>query len=166
MVTSSSNVGFVIAPWGSDAGIGGIRISFSGLKVTGNITASGDITANSYNLQSDHRIKSNISNLLFSSISPLQLLRPVSYNLIQNPYKTQFGFIAHEVQEYYPDLVTGTKDEVDASGNPVIQSINYIGFIPLLVKENQLLRTELDTLKDQLNRLQQLIDTLIINKNI
>jgi hypothetical protein len=45
-----------------------------------------------------------------------------------------FGFIAHEVQELFPFLVTGEKD------GEIIQSINYNGFIPLVVKEIQSLK--------------------------
>jgi hypothetical protein len=46
------------------------------------------------------------------------------------------GFIAHEVQEIFPFLVNGEKDGKE------LQSINYTGFISLLVKEVQDLKKE------------------------
>ena len=46
------------------------------------------------------------------------------------------GFLAHEVQEYFPFLVSGEKDGENK------QSINYIGFISLIVKEIQELKKE------------------------
>jgi flagellar biosynthesis chaperone FliJ len=48
--------------------------------------------------------------------------------------KLQIGFIAHEVQEFYPFLVNGNKD------GPNTQSINYTGFIGILTKEIQELK--------------------------
>jgi hypothetical protein len=47
---------------------------------------------------------------------------------------TSIGLIAHELQPYYPFLVTGTKD-----GNNT-QSINYTGLIGVLIKEIQELK--------------------------
>jgi len=44
------------------------------------------------------------------------------------------GFIAHEVQEFYPFLVSGKKDGKET------QSLNYNGFIGILTKEIQVLK--------------------------
>ena len=60
-------------------------------------------------------------------------LRPVNYyNIVLN--KPDIGFIAHELQEQYPFLVTGKKDGTEN------QSINYIGLIGITVKEIQELK--------------------------
>ena len=48
--------------------------------------------------------------------------------------KESIGLIAHELQEEYPFLVEGDKDE------PVIQSVNYNGLIGVLIKEIQELK--------------------------
>ena len=60
------------------------------------------------------------------------------------------GFIAHEVQEHFPSAVRGEKDGED------MQSVNYIEFVPLLVKELQdskqrenNMRVEIDELKQR-----------------
>jgi len=52
------------------------------------------------------------------------------------------GFIAHEVQEQYPFLVTGEKD---GKNN---QSINYQEMIPILVKEIQDLKKRVTSLEN------------------
>ena len=61
----------------------------------------------------------------------------------------QTGFIAHEVQEYYPFLVNGKKD------GESIQSINYSGLIPILVNEIQNLKKEVSNIKDELLKYQK-----------
>jgi len=43
------------------------------------------------------------------------------------------GFLAHEVQTVVPEAIHGTKDEVDADGNPVYQGIDQSKLVPLLV---------------------------------
>jgi flagellar biosynthesis chaperone FliJ len=54
------------------------------------------------------------------------------------------GFLAHEVQEIFPFLVNGEKDGLS------YQSVNYNGFIALLVKEIQDLKKRLKKTEDQL----------------
>ena len=70
-------------------------------------------------------------------------LKPVSYiNKITN--KKDIGFIAHEVQNIYPELVIGYKDD------KIYQSINYTGLIPILIREIKELKQRilnLETLK-------------------
>ena len=55
------------------------------------------------------------------------------------------GFIAHELQKEFPYLVTGEKDGEE------IQTVNYISLIPLLVKEIQFLKREINQIKQNLN---------------
>ena len=71
-------------------------------------------------------------------------MKPVIYNndLLN---KLDCGFIAHEVQEELPFLVSGAKD------GDALQSINYIGLIAILVKEVQILKEEIKLIKKQLN---------------
>jgi hypothetical protein len=106
----------------------------------GNITtSSGTISASSFNSTSDYRIKDNIENVKVDYYH-IDNLRPVTYyNKITN--KTDIGFIAHEVQEQFPFLVNGEKD------GKIYQSINYIGIIPVLVKEIQELKKRITELE-------------------
>jgi hypothetical protein len=66
----------------------------------------------------------------------------VIYDHIQTK-QTNIGFLAHEVQEYFPFLVTGVKD------GPETQSINYIGLIGLLTKEIQELKKRVSNLESE-----------------
>ena len=103
------------------------------------ININGVCQANSFNSSSDYRIKENVLTLNDSSFT-VDNLRPVTYtNKLLN--KQDMGFIAHELQEHYPFLVTGEKD------GPVNQSVNYIGLISLLVKEIQQLKQDIKILK-------------------
>jgi hypothetical protein len=92
----------------------------SDLKVTGNVEA------NNYNAISDYRFKENVVPL--NGCFTVDVLNPVIYNL-KNSDRQDIGFIAHEVQEFYPFLVNGEKDGKDT------QSLNYNGFIGILTKE-------------------------------
>ena len=58
--------------------------------------------------------------------------------------KQDIGFIAHEVQKIYPCLVDGEKD------GEQLQTVNYIGFIPIIIKEIQELKKEIENLKQKL----------------
>ena len=49
----------------------------------------------------------------------------------------QFGFIAHELQEYYPQAVTGIKDAINDEGNPIYQGVDYSQLTGLLTKAIQ-----------------------------
>ena len=84
----------------------------------------GYVQAITFNSTSDYRIKQNVEEIE----AVVDNLRPVKYtNTITGNQDT--GFIAHEVQELFPFLVSGEKD------GPQNQAINYTGLIPLLVKE-------------------------------
>jgi hypothetical protein len=103
-------------------------------------TFSNTVTAAAFNTASDYRVKENIQdlNLNLYNVNPL---RPVNYynNKIN---KLDIGFIAHEVQEYYPFLVNGLKDGEET------QSLNYSGLIGILVKEIQELKERVKHLED------------------
>ena len=112
--------------------------SFSGnISISGNLSVSGNVTATSFNSTSDRRIKDNILNIN----ETIDLLKPRKYiNRITN--KQEFGFIADEIQKIFPNLVNGD------FGGEILQSVNYIQVIPLLVKEIQYLKKEIDDLKN------------------
>ena len=117
----------------------------SSLYVEGNATISKVCTASSFNATSDYRIKENVTSLN-SSLSNINNLRPVLYkNIITK--NQDIGFIAHELQQYYPDLVTGEKDADE------YQTVNYIGLIPVLVKTTQELYSKVNLLENEISEL-------------
>jgi hypothetical protein len=101
-------------------------------RTNGNISASGQISGQSFNATSDHRMKNNTQPLLITRT--VDKLNPVEYDMSGGNH--DMGFLAHEVQEIFPFLVSGEKD------GPYMQSMNYNGFIALLVKEIQELKRE------------------------
>ena len=100
---------------------------------------NGIIKSVSFNATSDYRLKNNVQSL--ESNKTIDLLNPIEYDLSGG--KHDMGFLAHEVQEIFPFLVTGEKDGKE------MQSINYNGFIALLVKEVQDLKKENKILREK-----------------
>jgi hypothetical protein len=117
------------------------------IDCSGNIIASGDLYANNFSGLSDYRIKENVISLHDDKDKDkftVDKLRPVHYSRKESQ-KEEIGLIAHEVQEVFPFLVTGEKDAEK------MQSLNYIGLIPVLIKEIQDLKKELSEIKKQIN---------------
>jgi hypothetical protein len=111
----------------------------------GSITISGG-TATAYNTSSDYRLKENIVPLVNAS-NRLKQLKPSQFNFISAPDRTVDGFLAHEAQAVVPECVTGSKDEVDADGNPVYQGIDQSKLVPLLTAALQEAIGRIETLE-------------------
>jgi hypothetical protein len=140
--------------------------SVRGMTITANstntvdVSINGNVVATSYNATSDYRIKTRVMPLDLTFT--VDVLNPVSYLLKDDKNeKLQVGFIAHEVQEFYPFLVNGVKD------GPNTQSINYNGFIGILTKEIKDLKAKVkeqeERITEQDARLQT-IEKLLLNK--
>jgi len=99
---------------------------------------NGNLTAGSYSTSSDYRIKTEVAQL--DETVTVDNLRPVKYvqTLIN---KTQYGLIAHELQEYYPHLVVGEKD------GDGWQRVNYTGLIAILINEIKRMKQDLAELE-------------------
>jgi len=61
------------------------------------------------------------------------------------------GFIAHELAEVCPDAVSGTKDAVDAEGNPKYQGIDTSFLVATLTAALQEAVAEINSLKARLD---------------
>ena len=110
------------------------------------LQVAGQIGATSFNATSDYRIKENVQPL--SESFTLDNIKPVTF--INKLLKRQdIGVIAHELQEEYPYLVTGEKDGEDN------QTVNYTGFIGLLIHEVQQLKQQMKELKEEIHKLKQ-----------
>jgi hypothetical protein len=123
-------------------------ISVNGnLYVGNNISISGRSSATSFETESDYRIKANVKSLLDTSFT-VDLLTPITY-INKKLNRQDIGFIAHEVQEQIPFLVTGEKD---CSG---FQTLNYTGIIGILTKEIQELKKENNILREKIINIEQ-----------
>jgi hypothetical protein len=98
-----------------------------------------------YSTSSDYRLKENVAPMT-GALDKVAQLKPVTYKWKANGSDGQ-GFIAHELQEVVPDCVTGTKDAVDAEGNPQYQGVDTSFLVATLVKAIQELKAEVDALK-------------------
>lgn len=131
------------------------------------IAPDGTVTCTGAMNSSDARLKTNINPLAYS-LQNVQKLRGVTFNWNKatSPNasnKTQYGFIAQEVEKVFPDLV-GT----DSNG---YKTVNYVGVIPVLTEaikaqqdEIQELKSENEQLKSTLEQLLKRVEMLEKNK--
>ena len=136
---TSSTFNLAIGSWN---GIGFVDTCYKACYIYMDLR-NGKINASSFNATSDYRIKTNVKELNDRFI--VDNLRPVSYyNTIKK--SNDIGFIAHEVQEHFPELVDGEKD---GENNQVL---NYIGLIGVLTKEIQDLKKENKRILERLEK--------------
>jgi len=128
------------------------------------------LTSNGNNIeltnQSDYRLKQDVSDYT-GALEIVKQLKPKTYNWISNPehpYKDT-GFIAHELQEVLPDLVSGEKDEMGYPENlseedgpvtsntlqPVYQSLDMTRLIPTLTAALKEAIAKIETLEQRLS---------------
>lgn len=111
-----------------------LQLSYNGV-VKGEYSTTGQ-----YILGSDRRLKENITALKDGTLSSLLQLKPCSYfykNDIESKYKT-IGFIAQEMQEQFPSLVTENDNE-----DSDILGVKYSGISVVVVKAIQEQNTEI-----------------------
>jgi hypothetical protein len=110
-------------------------------------------TATAYNTTSDYRLKENVVPLT-GAVDRLNQLQVHRFNFIADPNNTVDGFIAHEAQAVVPEAVHGSKDEVDADGNPRYQGIDQSKLVPLLTAALQEALAEIESLKARVTALE------------
>lgn len=86
----------------------------------------------------------NITDISYG-LTEIMNLHPVSYNMISDSRRNCIGFIAQEVNEFIPELVSVDND---------MYSLNYSGFSPVIVKAIQEQQSQINTLTEQVNTLQ------------
>ena len=143
----------------TDAAASQISFFVSNTTHVGNITTNGS-NATAYNTSSDYRLKENVE-YDWDATTRLKLLKPARFNFINDPDEMVDGFMAHEAQEVVPRAVTGTKDEVDDDGNPVMQGIDQAKLVPILVKSLQEAVDKIDTLEDRIEILESAIEMTV-----
>ena len=136
-------------------------------SATYQLTVSGDAFASGVWMTSDQKLKKQIQGI-DGSLASLRKLRPTSYYFKDDqesrpnlPEEQQFGFLAQDVALVFPNLVRKTEDR-NEEGEVIgtIQSLNYIGLIPILVSSIQ----EMDGLLSE--RSYQLAEMKSQNENL
>jgi len=142
-VSGLPNVCLAMSRWG-DAGI---MVNFfpthTSTTSIGNIYNAG-LTNTQYNTSSDYRLKENIAPMT-GALTKIALLKPCTYTWKSTQADGQ-GFIAHELQEVFPDAVCGEKDAVDAQGNIVSQGVDtsyLVATLTAAIQEQQAIITSL-----------------------
>jgi len=102
----------------------------------------------SFNSISDYRLKENIV-LMSDSLDRISKLKPSKFNFKTMKDNTVEGFIAHELQEFCPQAVSGEKDKVNDKGEPEYQFVDNSKLVPLLVGAIQELKKEIEILKNK-----------------
>ena len=118
--------------------------------VVGSIKTSGSAT--SYNTSSDYRLKTDAQPMAGAS-ARVQALNPVNFEWISDGSRVD-GFLAHEAQAVVPEAVSGTKDAVDADGNPEYQGIDQGKLVPLLTAALQEALTKIEAMEARLTALE------------
>ena len=109
-------------------------------------------TATTYSTSSDYRLKTDAQPMTGAS-ARVKALNPVNFEWISTGERVD-GFLAHEAQAVVPEAVTGTKDAVDADGNPVYQGIDQSKLVPLLTAAMQEALTKIDALEARITALE------------
>ena len=121
--------------------------NFAGpVRVFGNVTVSGTVTANSFSVNSDARYKTHI-HTLDNALADVLNLRGVSYEMDRErwpaknfPAGRQIGFIAQEMEKIFPELVL-----TDSEG---YKSVLYQNAVPILVEAIKAQEKRIKALED------------------
>jgi hypothetical protein len=96
---------------------------------------------------SDIYLKDKIEDLSKDITNNLMNIRPTQFIFKSDPFKKKhYGFIAQEIEEHFPELVTLKMDKDIAN----LKAINYLEMVPLLVHQIQKMQKEIDELKEQI----------------
>jgi len=107
----------------------------------GEMHVKGDIAGFSTALSSDRRLKKDIVDIEDTEIEDMDKLHPVTYSWKDDKDDNKhYGFIAQDVQKIYPHL---TKTKIMGE----YLTINYNELIPVMVKQIQNLKKELEDVK-------------------
>jgi len=144
-VTGTGSSGWVQNNINSGTGTVASMVFTNDNGVVGSIQTSASLTI--YNTTSDYRLKTVVGAVTGQG-ARIDALQPVVYTWKVDGLQTR-GFLAHQFQEVYEGSVTGAKDEIDADGKPVYQSMqaSTSEVIADLVAEIQDLRKRITALE-------------------
>ena len=144
---NTANTAFVVGN-GTDSSnrSDAFKVMFNGdATVSNDLTVNGDVT-----VSSDARLKANIVSL-GATLSKLLNIDGKTYTVKKNGAQ-KIGVLAQDIQEVFPELVS--------EDNEGMLSVNYQGFIPVLINALKEQQKEIEYLRAQekrIDRLEQLI---------
>jgi hypothetical protein len=108
--------------------------------ITKNLYVNGSVVS-----PSDISLKDNIRTLDNTDIDMVLNVEPIQYTLIADTSKkAHYGFIAQDLEKYYPELIYNTCSDNDAN----VKNVNYIELIPILLGKMKQMQSEIDKLKE------------------
>ena len=173
---SAGNESMIISNTIGSGGSTGILQYRNGGSVRGDYLIADHTNGIYFNSTSDYRFKENVVNIPDGILDKLTSLRPITYthssDFDDDTATAHSGFIAHEVQEVFPEFVTGTKDalytqeDLDARGDqttvtesvgdPLYQTVAYSKkeWNVYIIKALQELKAENEALKARIEVLE------------
>jgi len=112
------------------------------------VQVNGQISAGGFLNTSDHRLKENIQPIT-NGLQKVTQLNPVSFTWKKDGSASE-GFIAHELQEVCPLIVSGTKDEINFHGKPIYQQIDKSSLVATLTAAIKELNAKVVELENKL----------------
>jgi hypothetical protein len=114
---------------------------------------NGSLASIGYTNLSDIREKENINYTTVPGLSTVLQLKPATFDYKgNNNLKNNFGFIAQDIQNILPNLITTGIDNENIDARLSLKENNLIA---ILVKAIQDLKVELDTVKQELQTLKK-----------
>ena len=120
-------------------------------------------------------MKNNLGNIAdaLSKISKINGIYYTQNELAEkfgyNNYDRQVGVIAQEIQEVLPEIIKAAPFDVDADGNSISGenyiTVQYEKIVPLLIEAIKEQKSEMDSLKEDIDTLKSLLGSLL-NKNL
>jgi len=122
-----------------------------------NITAQ-DITVYNFHNLSDVSLKENIRDIDEGEYDKILYLMPAKYNFKNDDSKKiHFGFIAQELEEFFPELVENKEIIEENSNNEEteknVKTVNYLELIPIMINKIQDLQEQINDLKKKFNNI-------------
>ena len=142
---------------GDNNGTNGTYISFrdSGGEI-GKVNVAGSAST-VFSTSSDYRVKENIKPMT-DAWDKIKAINLVNFTFKNRTGPAQDGVIAHELQEIFPQAVTGKKDEMvtraDGTKEMEIQGVDYGKLSTLLAKGLQEAMAKIETLEAKVTALE------------
>jgi hypothetical protein len=124
-------------------GTGGFTTEFAFLQPNDGYTPIG---ASAFNTRSDYRLKEDLQD--FDALDLIKNIKVYDFKWKENEERN-YGFMAHELQEVVPYVVSGTKDGM-FEDEPQFQGMDASKLVPILFKAIQEQQAQIDSLKNQI----------------
>ena len=138
-VASSNNVS-IFEDTSNASGAAFIVFNRPSVFSMGSITRNGSANSVSYNTGSDYRLKEDLKD--FNALDLVNNITAYDYKW-KDVEQRDYGFIAHELKQTLPNVVTGEKD------GEKMQGVDYSKLTPILLKAIQELEARLKELENK-----------------